>query len=425
MIFALLLPACTVTIPSGPPTHGKDGGGRPDDTDSAEVIPGDTSKDSGHGEDTGDTGSGGPDDDDVWRAFYDIRTVQEIEIELTAEAIATLNGDGHSYVTGNVVINGERYDDVGVRLKGSSTYETFEYCGWHSAPCKPSFKVKLDEFVPDQKLGDMQRLTFNNMTYDYTQAKETIDYRAWEEGGMTVPKSNYAHILVNGENFGLYTNLESMDDEWLKHRYNDATGDLWGTSPSYGDFTDSGMRGGWVLKSGEGDKTALSAVKRALDTYSGDFFNDFDPVIDTAQFLDYWAWNIAVGNQDGYPFHSNDVFLYGDPDDGGRFDFSPWGMDEAWDETMTWDGAGCRLGYACSIDANCVSELKTRSEAAISAYEKMDVSAFAQESFDVSQAYMMEDPRRPFTVSDVEAYRAYLLSQIDFWPDRMRSQMGI
>ncbi len=428
MLFSLLLPACTVTIPSGPPDHSGDVGGGTD-TDSTEEIPGDTAEDTGGGDTGGDTG---PDDDDVWRAFYDIRAVQEIEIELTDEAMDELNSASSAgeseYVEGNVLINGDRFDQVGVRLKGSSTYETFEYCGWHAAPCKPSFKIKLDEFVLDQKLGDMERLTFNNMTYDVTQAKETIDYRAWEEGGMTVPKTNYAHITVNGDDFGLYTNIETMDDEWIKHRYGDATGDLWGTASSGGDFGDTGMRNGWqgwVLKSGEGDKTRLTAVKRALDGFDGDFFGELDATIDTVQFLDFWAWNIAVGNQDGYPYHANDVFIYADPDDGGRFDFSPWGMDEAWDETLVWNAAYCRLASACSADSACVGELRTRTEIALSAYEAMDVLAFAQESFDVSQDYMLEDPRRPYSVSDVEAYRAYLMSQIEAWPARMRAQMGM
>jgi hypothetical protein len=389
------------------------------------IIPGDTNPEP---DDTAeDTGGGGGSNTEIYEAFYDISVVQEIEVELEQEAIDELNRGGREeYVPGNAVINGERFENVGVRFKGSSTYETFEYCGWHSAPCKPAFKIRLDKFVEDQKLGNIERITLNNMTYDPTQAREAIDYRIMRLGGRMVPLVNYAHLVVNGDDFGLYVNLESMDDRFLKRRYDDPTGDLWGTDDGNAEFSaDSISNGGWVLKSGVGDKDLLRNVAQALRDYQGNFAEELGPYVDYDDWLDYLAWNVAVGNEDGYPWHANDMFLYADPSDGNRFDFYPWGMDEAWYYYMSFASYPLKLGAACNADSACQAELFDRIEMALTAYEEMDVGSLAVEAFEVSQDYIESDPRRPYALSDVNYYRSDLKTTIDAWPDFVRTSIGL
>ena len=52
--------------------------------------------------------------------------VLEFGIELDADAIATLKGSPDDYVSGAFVWGDERYEPVGVRLKGNSTYQWLE-----------------------------------------------------------------------------------------------------------------------------------------------------------------------------------------------------------------------------------------------------------------------------------------------------------
>ena len=386
------------------------------DTDDTEVID----------PDTGDTEPPEPDDDAIYAAFFDVAVIQTIDISLSDRAIRTLNNGTDDYQRGDVVVNGVSFVDVGVRLKGSSTYQDLD-CG--DGYCKAAFKIKLDEFVDDQTYGDLQRITLNNMTTDYTQSKEVIVYDLLNRHSQLASRANYARVTLNGEPWGLYSNVESADDQWLKRRFQDDYGNFWGTGASYGDFYTEWLDIGWELKSGDGDRARFHAMIAALDAYQGDFFGELGPLVNVDQWLDYWAWCAAVGNYDGYPFVVNDVLIYEDPANGGRFTFAPWGTDESWAEYevtgQTWNAVSARLGYACLADEACVTELRAHIATAAAAYESADVMRIAQAAWDLSEADVQTDPKRPFNPSDVWSYRDYYEGVIPGYADYVRGKVGL
>lgn len=423
-----LLLACgpTGVVLSEPPAeNGGDTGtilpDEPDDTDETETLP-------DNGTDTGDDPDE-PDltDDEIYEAFFDPAAIQEIAITLSDRAMAQLNRNGDTYVEGGVVINGKAYASVGVRLKGSSTYQDLNCSDGY---CKAGFKIKLDEFVDGEDYGGLQRITLNNMTTDYTQSKEVIVYDLLHRHGALASRANYARVTLNGTYWGLYTNLESADDEWLKRRFADTTGNFWGTGDSYGDFYyDYIHGGGWVLKEGPGDTTRLEEVMAALDAYRGDFEAELGPYVNVDQFLAYWGWCVAVGNYDGYPFNINDMLVYEDPSDGGRLVFAPWGTDESWSEYeytgQTWNVVGGRLGAACLADQACVTALKTKIDEAVTAYAATDVLGMAEAAWALSADAAEEDRKRPYGYEYVEQYRAYYAELIPRYPTYVRRSVGL
>lgn len=400
----------------------------PDDTGPPVVDGGpDIEEIEGIGTDDTDTPPGGDDDDAIYAAFFDPAVIQTVDIVLSEETIRRLNrGAGDAYREGDVTINGVFFPAVGVRLKGSSTYQDLDCDDGY---CKAAFKIKLNEFVEDQRYGDLERVTLNNMTSDYTQSKEVIVYDLLNRHSQLASRASYARVTLNGEPWGLYANIESADDQWLKRRFANAEGDFWGTASSWGDFYGPYLDTGWVLKSGEGDEALLEAVTAALDAYGGDFFGELGPLVNVDQWLDYWGWCAAVGNFDGYPFTVNDVLIYADPTDNRRFVFAPWGTDESWDEYQ-WSGRGwnivsARLGTACLADAACLAELKIHIGEAVAAYESSDVASIAQAAWDLSEADVQTDPRRPFTPDYVWYYRDYYEGVMPTYGDYVRAQVGL
>jgi hypothetical protein len=391
------------------------------------IVVGDStdSTDSTDSVETGDTGGSDPSDNDaIYAAFYDPAVIQTVDLTIAPAVIAQLNAEAPGYLPADVTINGTLYPHVGIRLKGSSTYQDLD-CS--DTICKAGFKIKLNEFEFDQKLGDLERVTLNNMTTDYTQSKEIIAYNLLLEHSQLGSHCNFARVTLNGQAWGLYANIESADDHWLKRRFADATGEFWGTADYYGDFYTPYLDTGWVEKSGTGDMSEIIAVTAALDTYAGDFFGELGPVINVDQWLEYWSWCAAVGNYDGYPFTLNDVLIYADPADAGRLVFAPWGMDESWDEVTVsgrnWNAVGGRLGTACLADTACVIELKSRIREAVTAYESTDVISRAQAAWDLTEGDVLTDPRRPYTPDYVWYYRDYYASVMVNYPDYVRSQL--
>jgi hypothetical protein len=234
-------------------------------------------------------------------------------------------------------------------------------------------------------------------------------------------------VLFRSEDFGLYTNLESMDDHWAARRYDDDGGDLWGTAASGADFDRANQKCDWcwwVLKSGEGDVSRLDAVKEAIDDAVDDFHTSLGAVIDSGQYLDYWAWNTVIGNGDGYPWTTNDVFVYADPDDGGRFDFSPWGMDESFNAAVSWSGISTRLGRLCTKSDSCTEDIEARICADIDAWADFDAAGFAQAMWELSQPLVETDPRREFDLATVEAGRTALAADIESWVSTVKRNNG-
>ncbi len=344
--------------------------------------------------------------------FFDVGTVREVRIELTEAALAALDGDPKTYVEGDVALDGTVLLHVGVRLKGNSSFQGFDG--------KPAFKLKLNEYCPGQKYAGLKRITLNNMTTDASQSQELVNYQVWADAGLFGPRVSYAQVYVNAELYGLYANVESTDDEWVEQRYADATGQLWEASET-AEFDDAGLAG-WELKSGVDDRSTLAAVATALAA-SGDVYTHLDGVLDMEQFLSYWAWKSVIGDDDGYPWNPNDVFLYGDPALNGRFQFSPWGFDEGWKDYVTWDNAPGRLAAVCLAEPACAARIHDRVEAAVTAFEAIDTQGYATAAWALSEPLLAADPRRPFTTDEVATAREELGAAISGRAARMRERL--
>ena len=134
-----------------------------------------------------------------------------------------------------------------------------------------------------------------------------------------------------------------------------------------------------------------------------------------------------MGNYDGYPFTLNDVLIYADPADDARFTFMPWGMDESWDELevsgRTWNAVGGRLGTACLADPACLDALKLKILDAADKYESSDVIDMAQAAWDLTEADVLTDPKRPVTPDTVWTYRDYYSAVMVGYPDYIRNQV--
>ncbi len=403
--------ACTAPSGDGEDTSAPvDDTGRDTDT---EVIddtgPDDTDTD------TGETDTG-PDDELAYEAFFDPLEVQRIDLELTDEAIAALREEPEEYVEGVFVHDGYRHESIGVRLKGgSSTFDTIDG--------KPSFKLKLDEYDDGQDYGGLDRINLHNMKADAAQAREVVAYAVWAAAGFAAPRANYAEVYVNGVSYGVYANVEEVDDAFLERRYEDAAGDLWEAADE-ADLTPGGVDN-FQLVSGEGDTDALDYARYQVQTGEGAFYDVADGVLDMSQFLDFWAWQIATGNEDGYPYELDDYSIYADPAKGGRYVWQPWGLDETWNTEAEWDDYTGTVAVHCAYDDACEALLRERVAAALTTYESLDVDAIAQAALTVSESAVQVDTRREASLSDVMAARSQLLTIVAGRPAAVRGQMGM
>lgn len=311
-------------------------------------------------------GGGGGDDDgapdggvDLTVEIFDPDRIATYELELPPASVAALAADPRTYVRGALRYGDEVVDDIGVRLKGEYNFRPLGQ--------KAPFKLKFDEFVDGQTFHGLSRLTFNNGLEDPSFVAERLAYHVFRTAEHPAPRAASAWVKVNGEDYGLYVNLESEDKRLLRRWFADDSGNLYEEMAAE---LEVGNEQAWELETNEAaddrsDLTALFAAIAAADDAT--LLEDLAGVLDGAGFLRFCALEAAVEQWDGYchtRFGPNNFRLYHEPA-AGQFHFLPWGMDMSWKphEPAPLDpmdargmllqrclnGASCRAAYVAAV----------------------------------------------------------------------------
>jgi spore coat protein H len=288
-----------------------------------------------------DAGTPGPDGGraDPTAVLFDPNHVVQIRVELPADDWTTLRrqtrnlfdillGDcaaapfpsPFTYFTGTVTIDGLTLPNVGVRKKG--------FIGSLSTS-KPSLKLKIDHVVGTQRAFGMDGLTLNNARQDPALVRQCLGYALFAQAGIPSPRCNFAHVVVNGQELGVYSHVEDIDRDFLRRHFALASGNLYEGTLS--DFEPAWL-GTFDLKTNETtpDRSDLQAITDALAAPDGELVARLDPLVDLDRFFGYWAMESLVRQWDGYAGNRNNFFVYRDPYT-TKFVFLPWGIDGTFD----------------------------------------------------------------------------------------------
>jgi spore coat protein H len=221
-----------------------------------------------------------------------------------------------TYFPGHVTIQGIRIENVGVRKKG--------FIGSLSEE-KPGIKIDFGEFDTEQRAFGLKKLTLNNSIADPSFIRQCLTYDFFREAGIPSPECGFAHVTVNGEDMGIYVNVESPNKRYLSRHYRDNDGNLYEGTLS--DFRD-GWTGTFEPKTNEeeNDKSDLLTVVEALNVDDAALISSLEAVIDLDQFMTFWAMETLVNHADGYTGNTNNFYVYNDPRT-DRLQFLPWGVD--------------------------------------------------------------------------------------------------
>lgn len=243
-----------------------------------------------------------------------------ISHRLTGENFAQIVEKPYEYYPANVKIDGQDIGLVGIRKKGffGSAIST-----------RPSLKLKMNYREAGRKFAGQDRLTFNNNNQDPTRAQSFLVYQFMNDAGVNSPRSNLARIVVNGEDLGIYTHVESVRKPFVKRVFGTSKGDLW--EGFAGDFTESEY-GRIVHKWGKDDDSeTLQQLYDLLQSPDPIPLESVEQLLDLDAFITLWASEVLIGHWDGYASNRNNFYIFR-PKETGRFYFTPWGPDSAfWD----------------------------------------------------------------------------------------------
>lgn len=312
--------------------------------------------------------------------------------------------------------------DVGIRLKGG-------HGSFRPLSGKAAFKVKFSHSVKGQKLLGLKTLTLNNMAQDPSMVHEALAYEAFRGAGIAAPRTGYAYVRVNGEDYGLYLNVETLDDVALP-RWFETTGHLY--EGAYGsDLTPGGAAAFEVDEGDEDDLKDLEALIAAANLEAGDWSDGMGGAADLSQMARMWAVERYTGHWDGYSgnvgaFWPNNFYLHSDA--AGEFTMLPWGTDQAWTNTLPFEGDGGLLFDRCLADASCATAYEGALIEVSETVAGLELDARAAAIFALLSPWQQLDPRREYSVAAiaeaVEATRSFIAARPGELATWLESQGG-
>lgn len=224
----------------------------------------------------------------------------------------------YDYFHASVEMDGELWPDVGVRKKGLMGSQS---------TTKPGLKIKFDEFEDGAEFRGREKVTLNNTPQDVTMLRSCLAYTVFRAGGVPAPHCSFTHVTVNGDDLGVYANVETVDETMIERIYGDHDGELFEGTLS--DFQ-SGWTGTFDEEFKNSEQGDLDPVVQALMVDDDALVDAVKGVVDTDEWLTYWSLEVLTGHWDSYDSNRNNFYVYLDPQD-GKVDFLPWGPDATFD----------------------------------------------------------------------------------------------
>jgi hypothetical protein len=355
--------------------------------------------------------------------LYDPATVNVIEMTLPPAGIVGLENEPFEYQAGGTVVvtptdgspggagpPSKTFENVEIKLKGKplGSFEDLDH--------KAAFKLKFKKAEP---FFGLRKLTLNNMTQDPSMIHESLAYTAFRAAGVPASRAGYAYVRLNGENFGLHLNLESLDTVSLPKIFGSAFDDevqhLYEANEYGADFY-PGKESRFEVDEGADDMADLTALIAAVDAAAADPLPpSLSNLVDLDEMTRMWAVEKYIGHWDGYAgegipgeeefnlHRPNNYYLYSDTS--GRFSMLPWGADQTWDRRLEFDGQDGRLFDLCLEDDPCAGMFSAAVANALEMVGGLDLEARAAATEAMLRPWqaLEETPRKPYGAAAIAA----------------------
>ncbi len=299
---------------------------------------------------------------------YDDLTVSRIEVFMHPDSLnhmlapANLYTD-HEYPASMVFIRGPRRDSialVGIRLRGN----------FSRSAAKKSFRISVNTFVSGQRYEGFKDFNLVSGYNDLSISRNKI-YADMARGLKTVAsRIGHTELYINGQNRGLYMNVEVVNEDFVQARYGNQHGNLYkclfpadlvyiSNDPNAYKFMSNGRRPYELKTNTQADNynDLAQFIKILNQTPANQIYCALDSLLNIEDYLLNLAIDITAGHWDGY-YNKNNFYLYNNQRD-KRFEYIPYDTDN----TLGIDWMG--------IDWTTISPYQFKPNQARPLYEKM------------------------------------------------------
>lgn len=262
--------------------------------------------------------------------------VPRIDIQIAQEDLDFIFAEGneYSYVEHPATFifnNGtvlDTVENVGFRLRGNTSRQAD----------KKSFKVSFNSFE-SQKYRGLQKMNLNGEHNDPSTVRARLAWDMLRWIGVPGSRANHVELHVNGEYFGIYANIEHIDDNFIDTYFGNDEGNLFknvypcdmvykGADPDLYKEVFWGRRAYQLRTNMERDDyTDFAELVDILNnTPIDDLECELERVLNVESFLKCIAFDVLTGNWDGPHYNKNNFYLYQNAAT-GKFEYIPYDLD--------------------------------------------------------------------------------------------------
>jgi hypothetical protein len=397
--------------------------------------------------------------DDGSSYVFDDSQILDVALEISPESMEAIDAEARppgcvphsrSYYPGNAIVDGERFDGAGMRVKGG--------CGSaRNLNEKAAFKVHLSYDNPDvagcpetRRTRGLQRLTLNNMVQDRSFTHERLGYHYYKLMGIPTPRVAHARLSVNDEPWGLYLNVETIDRRMLSRWFESKQGalfegtyfcDLIPDNVPPEDNPDTTCLGRKFkpdecssdLEPGA-DPRDYSTIRELTDVIAalpdGGFYPAIEEIFEYDRFLSMWAAEAVMSHWDNHAFNIiNNYRVYHDPVT-DRWTVLPTGIDQTFGTqggnlVVNVDpfAVSAVLATRCLAEPACEEAFVDRLRQALEVFETAGLVEMAMEIDAQIAGEVTADPRKPGSVEDYQTSHQAILDFIERRPGEIRAHI--
>lgn len=254
--------------------------------------------------------------------FYDPATLRTVNLQFHDTNWLTLlrqNYASETNILADLTVDGVTYPNVGVRIRGNTSYTALP-----GGSEKFSLKVETDFVDPEQEILGYDTFNFNNGFRDPTFSREVV-YNNYVAQFIPNPRANNIVLTLNGQNWGVYNNVQQPDKRMLRDYFVNADGlrircanQPNGPGLAYNGTAASGYTA-YEIQADGGLADPLGALIAVTNSLSNEPLATW-PNIDTRFAIDPSIWSVVLENfltdDDSYVSKGCDFMTYRDPLDG-------------------------------------------------------------------------------------------------------------
>jgi spore coat protein CotH len=229
-----------------------------------------------------------------------------------------------------MTVDGKTYPNVGVHFRGMSSYMMVR------EGRKRSLNLSLDVANKHQEIGGYHTLNLLNSHEDPTFLRSILSYQI-ARAYVPAPKANFVRVVINGESWGIYVNVEQFNKTFVKEWFGTNKGARWKVPGSPGGQGSLAYLGDdpaaykriYQIKSKDEAKPwadLINLCKTLNETPVDQLEAALAPRLDIDGALKFLALQNVLINNDGYWIRTSDYDIYEEKN--GRFHVLPQDSNE-------------------------------------------------------------------------------------------------